>query len=107
MGVPLNAGAETIGALSLASTDPTVEYTAEQQSLLQAIADQVAGALVKARLLQETERRARQLTTLNDVTRQLTSTLETEPLLQSILQSAVDILNCQAGSLLLIDESHR
>ncbi len=105
MGVPLNAGAETIGALSLACTDPTVEYTGEQQSLLQAIADQVAGALVKARLLQETERRARQLTTLNDVTRQLTSTLETEPLLQSILQSAVDILSCQAGSLMLIDEA--
>jgi signal transduction histidine kinase/putative methionine-R-sulfoxide reductase with GAF domain len=106
MGVPLNAGAETIGALSLGCTDPTVEYTAEQESLLQAIADQVAGALVKARLLQETERRARQLTSLNDVTRQLTSTLETEPLLQSILQSAVEILNCQAGSLLLVDETN-
>ncbi|RPJ52296.1 MAG: GAF domain-containing protein, partial [Chloroflexi bacterium] len=105
MGVPLNAGAETIGALSLGCTDPTVEYTVEQLSLLQAISDQVAGALVKARLLQETERRARQLTTLNEVTRQLTSTLETEPLLQSILQSAVDILNCQAGSLLLVDEN--
>ncbi len=105
MGVPLNAGAETIGALSLGCTDPAVEYTAEQQALLQAIADQVAGALVKARLLQETERRAHQLTTLNDVTRQLTSTLETEPLLQSILQSAVDILNCQAGSLMLMDEN--
>lgn len=105
IGVPLNAGAETIGALSLGCTDPVVEYTAEQQSLLQAIADQVAGALVKARLLQETERRARQLTTLNEVTRQLTSTLETEPLLQSILQSAVEILNCEAGSLLLLDET--
>ncbi len=61
--------------------------------------------MVKARLLQETERRARQLTTLNEVTRQLTSTLETEPLLQSILQSAVDILNCEAGSLLLVDDA--
>jgi signal transduction histidine kinase len=101
--VPLNAGAETIGSLSLGTIDPVVEYTPEQQALLQAIADQVAGALVKARLLQETERRARQLTTLNEVTRQLTSTLESEPLLQLILQSAVDILNCEAGSLLLVD----
>jgi len=105
MGVPLNAGAETIGALSLGSDDPAFEYTYEQQALLQAIADQVAGALVKARLLQETERRARQLTTLNDVTRQLSSTLETEPLFQLILQSAVNILNCEAGSLLLVDEN--
>ena len=105
MAVPLNTGAETIGALSLGSQDPKVEYTTEQQSLAQAIADQVAGAIVKARLLQETERRALQLTTLNEVTRQLTSTLELEPLLQNILQSAVDILICEAGSLLLVDET--
>ncbi len=105
MAVPLNTGAETIGALSLGSKDSKVEYTSEQQSLAQAIADQVAGAIVKARLLQETERRALQLTTLNEVTRQLTSTLELEPLLQNILQSAVDILICEAGSLLLVDET--
>jgi signal transduction histidine kinase/putative methionine-R-sulfoxide reductase with GAF domain len=105
MGVPLNAGAETIGTLSLGSAEPAVEYTPEQSKLLQAIADQVAGALVKARLLQETERRARQLTTLNEVTRKLTSTLETDPLLQSILDSAVEILNCEAGSLLMVDQA--
>jgi signal transduction histidine kinase/putative methionine-R-sulfoxide reductase with GAF domain len=105
MGVPLNAGAETIGALSLGSADPAVEYTQEQSKLLQAIADQFAGALVKARLLHETERRARQLSSLNEVTRKLTSTLETDPLLQSILESAVEILNCEAGSLLMVDQA--
>ncbi len=105
LAVPLSAGAETIGALSLGSSDPRVEYTADQQNLAQSIADQVAGAIVKARLLQETERRALQLTTLNDMTRQLTSTLDLEPLLQNILQSAVDILVCEAGSLLLVDET--
>jgi signal transduction histidine kinase len=105
MTVPLNTGAETIGALSLASSDPRVEYTLDQQNLAQSIADQVAGAIVKARLLEETERRALQLTTLNDMTRQLTSTLDLEPLLLNILQSAADILVCEAGSLLLVDET--
>lgn len=103
-GVPLNAGAETIGALSIGSRDAASAYTPGQMDLIQAIADQAAGAIVKARLLQETERRARQLTTLNEITRQLTSTLETEPLLQNILESAVGILNCEAGSLFLVDE---
>jgi signal transduction histidine kinase len=41
---------------------------------------------------------------LNEITRQLTSTLESEPLLQNILGSAVDILNCEAGTLFLADE---
>ncbi len=103
-GVPLNAGAETIGALTIASRDPGVAYTPSQMELLQAIADQAAGAIITARLFQETERRARQLATLNDITRQLTGTLETEPLLNKILESAVNILNCEAGTLFLVDE---
>jgi signal transduction histidine kinase/CRP-like cAMP-binding protein len=103
-GVPLNTGAETIGVLSIASRDPSVIYTVEQVNLLQAIADQAAGAIVKARLLQEAERRTRQLTTLNEVARSLTSTLAIEPLLEQILYSAVEILNCEAGSLLLVEE---
>jgi K+-sensing histidine kinase KdpD len=62
------------------------------------------GAIVKARLLQETQQRAHQLATLNEITRQLTSTLEQEPLLRNILENAVIILNCEAGSLFLMDE---
>ena len=104
MGVPLNAGAETIGSLGIGSRDASVTYSRVQLDLLQAIADQTAGAIVKARLLQETQQRAYQLSTLNDLTRQLTSTLELEPLLQNILENAVSILNCEAGSLFLVDE---
>lgn len=105
MAVPLNAGATTIGAISLGSRDPATIYTSEQRNLLQAIADQASGAIVKARLLQESEYRAHQLATLNEIGRSLTSTLELQPLLNQILQSAAEILNCQAGSLLLVDES--
>lgn len=105
MGVPLNAGAESIGALTVASRDSGTTYTHAQLDLLQAIADQTAGAIVKARLLQETQQRARQLAKLTDVTRQLTSTLELEPLLQSVLESAISILNCEAGAFSLVDEA--
>jgi GAF domain-containing protein len=55
----LNTGAATIGVLSLGSRDSTIVFTEEQINLLQAIADQAAGAIVKARLLQEAERRTR------------------------------------------------
>ncbi len=103
-GVPLNAGAETIGALSVGIQESGAAYTRGQLGLLQAIADQTAGAIVKARLLQETQARARQLSTLNEITRQLTSTLELEPLLRTILQNAVNILDCEAGILFLLDE---
>jgi signal transduction histidine kinase/signal transduction protein with GAF and PtsI domain len=104
-GVPLNAGSETIGSLSIGSRDSNTTFTQKQLNLLRAIADQTAGAIVKARLLQETERRAKQLTTLNEITQQLTSTLEHEPLLQNILESAVQILDCEAGTLFMVDEN--
>jgi len=104
LGVPLNAGAEVIGAISLASRESTTIYTEQQLNLLQAIADQAAGAIVKARLLQETESHAKQLASLNDIGQSLTSTLDLQPLLNQILLSASDILNCEAGSLFLVDK---
>jgi len=51
MGAPLNAGTETIGALSIGSKESTVTYTRAQLDLLQSIADQTVGGIVKARLL--------------------------------------------------------
>ncbi len=104
MGVPLNAGAETIGLLSVASRDPAITYTEEQRDLLQAIADQASGAIIKARSLEDSENRARQLAKLNEIGLSLTSTLEIKPLLNQILESAVEILDCQAGSLFLVDQ---
>ncbi len=105
MGVPLNAGSETIGAISLGSRDPAIIYVTRQSEILQAISDLAAGAIVKTQLLSESERRARQLAKLNEVGRSLTSTLELNPLLNRIMNSAVEILNCEAGSLIMIDEN--
>jgi signal transduction histidine kinase len=104
IGVPLNSGADTIGCLSLGNREPGIAYTQEQLTVLQAIADQAASAIVKDRLLHETEKHAHQLASLNEVARQLTSTLDLVPLLNNIMLSAVEILDCEAGSLLLVDE---
>lgn len=105
MGVPLNVGDETIGSLCLGSRDVATIYTEAQFDLLQAIADQTAGAITKARLLRETQRRARQLKILNEVGRGLTSTLKLNPLLHKILESAKEILDTEAGTLFLVDET--
>ncbi len=104
VGVPLNAGIETIGAMSLGNRDPSVVYSADQVELLQAIADQAAGAIVKARLLEESERSALQLNLLNEVARNLTSTLDLSNLLDQILDNAIDIIGCEAGTLFLVDD---
>ncbi len=104
MGVPLNAGAETIGVIVMAHTSTEVSYTEEQVGLVHAIADLAAGAIVKARLLEETRQRAAQLAALNRITRQLSSTLELPSLLEQILTNAVKLLAAEAGTLFLVDE---
>ncbi|MBL8055774.1 MAG: GAF domain-containing protein, partial [Anaerolineales bacterium] len=103
LGAPLNAGAETLGALIVAAADPTVIFSDDQAKVVATIADQAASALTRARLLQQAEQRARQLATLNEVSLTIASTLELDPLLQRIVQSAANILNCEAGSLFLTD----
>ncbi|MBN2470378.1 MAG: GAF domain-containing protein, partial [Anaerolineae bacterium] len=61
-------------------------------------------AIDKARLFRETEVRARQLTTLNEISTQLATVFQdNERLLQLITESAVEILEAEAGSLLMID----
>jgi signal transduction histidine kinase len=104
LGVPLNAGAQTIGVVSLGAYEAESPFTDEQLKIFAAIADQAASALVKAQLLQQADQRARQLATLNEISTSMGSMLEFEPLLQRIVQSSVDMLACQAGSLFLIDE---
>lgn len=103
MGVPLNAGSETIGAMVVASNDPAVQYSEDQLKVFWTIADQAASAITKTRLYQQAEQRARQLATLNEISLAIASVLELDPLLQRVVQSSTEILNCEAGSLFLAD----
>ncbi len=109
LGVPLNAAeGRCIGALALGSTDPNVTYTEEQTKLFWNIADLAATALYKLRLLEESNQLARQMQMLNATSSQLATLFEDiEALLQNIVESAVAILDCEAGSLLLVDEDAR
>jgi len=104
MGVPLNAGSGTLGAMTVASMDTAQTFADDQLRIFAAIADQAATALEKARLYSQTEERAKQLATLNDVAQVITSTLDLDTLLQRVLESAVTILGCEAGSLFLVDD---
>ncbi|NDJ52093.1 MAG: GAF domain-containing protein, partial [Chloroflexi bacterium] len=105
MGVPLRAGNRTLGLLAVSSYIQGVMFTDDQLKVFWSIADQAATALDKSRLFRETEQRALQLATLNNIGKELVSTLDLESLLRRIMTSAVDILNAEAGSLFLIDEN--
>ncbi|MFQ3565751.1 MAG: GAF domain-containing protein [Aggregatilineales bacterium] len=102
MCVPLAAGGQTLGAMAAGSTTPGRIYTDEQVKIFNDIGALAAASLDKARLFVETDLRARQLSALNDISRQLVAAeSDLEELLQFITASATDILDAEAGSLLL------
>jgi len=104
MGVPLSAGDQVIGVMNVSSFNPDVIYTDEQLTIFSAIADQAAAILDKARLYREMEERNRQLAVLNEVGSVITSTLDLDKVLSLIMEKAVQLLQAEAGSLILIDE---
>jgi signal transduction histidine kinase len=103
MGAPLTAGNQVIGVMNVSSFDPAVTYSEEQLQFFSAIADQAAAILDKARLYQEMEERARQMTALNEVGSVITSTLDLRTVLHLIMDKAVELIQAEAGSLVLVD----
>jgi signal transduction histidine kinase len=104
MGMPLSAGDRVIGVMNISSFDSGVTYSEDQQQFFSAIADQAAAILDKAHLYQEMEERARQLSALNEVGSVITSTLDLSAVLNLIMDKAVELIQAEAGSLVLMDQ---
>ena len=65
----------------------------EEQMLVKQVADQLSLALENARLFQEAQRRAREMTALAEVAREISATLELQGVLDRIAHQAMEILN--------------
>jgi signal transduction histidine kinase len=105
LGVPLIAHDNTIGVMSISSHREGYSYRDEHIELVTTIAAQAAVAIENARLLQRSERQARQLATLNQIGRTLTSSLDPERVPSLIMEQATDLLGVEEGSLLLSDDT--
>jgi signal transduction histidine kinase len=107
MGVPLIAGNNTLGVLAVGTSEANKTFSEDQAKILENIGSLAATSLDKARLFAETNTRARQLSALNDISQKLASELNVENLLELITSSAVEILDAEAGSLLLMVEDDK
>ena len=83
--VPLIAGDTVIGTMSLQSYRRHA-YRESDQRVLSAMANQAALAIQKARLFAQEHKRARQLETIDQVSRQVTATLELPDLFQRVVR---------------------
>jgi sigma-B regulation protein RsbU (phosphoserine phosphatase) len=83
--VPLIAGETVIGTVSIQSFRRNA-YQDSDQRVLSAMANQAALAIQKARLFAQEHKRARQLETIGQVSRQITATLDLPSLFKRLVQ---------------------
>jgi PAS domain S-box-containing protein len=75
----------------------------EEQMLVKQVADQLSLALENARLFQEAQRRAREMTALAEVAREISATLELQGVLERIAHQAMEILNAITSAVYVPD----
>jgi len=104
LGVPILSGKKAIGAISVESTQEEDQFTEDDMHLLTTLASNVGVAIEKARLLEETQRNAREMAAIAEVGREISATLELPVVLERIAVRARDLLNAQNSAVFLPDE---
>jgi signal transduction histidine kinase/HAMP domain-containing protein len=110
LAVPMLRDGQPIGTISVGRLEPR-PFTDKQISLLQTFADQAVIAIENVRLFKELEARTRELTrsvdrltALGDVGRAVSSSLDLEQVLTTIVSRAVQISGMDAGAIYEYDE---
>ncbi len=102
--VPLSVWGEVIGSLDIQS-EQNESWSEDDQVILQAVADEVAGALEQARLIDEVQRRATQLRITAEIARDATGVLDADILLSRSINLIRDRFDFYHVSAFLIDEA--
>ena len=74
------------------------KWSEEEQLLVKQVTDQLSLALENARLFQETQRRAQEMTALAEVGREISATLDLQTVLERITIYASDLLNATSAA---------
>jgi sigma-B regulation protein RsbU (phosphoserine phosphatase) len=103
LAVPLIVKNRVIGVFDIESEIPSF-FTAEHQRLLELVASRVAIAVENARLYTRISRQAQTLAVLNEISREITSILDLDDLLERIGQLLKRVIDYQMFTILLWNE---
>ena len=103
LGVPIMAGGQAIGVISVQSTTRENAFGDDEVRLLGTIAANAGSAIRTAQLHAETQHRAQEMATLAEIGNDIASTRELEPVLERIAQHAKEIMRVQDMTITLRD----
>jgi adenylate cyclase len=104
LAVPLQVRGRTIGVVEIINTQNGAEFTSEDVTLASALASQAAVAIDNARLNEGLQRQLKMFDRLIHVSTQLGTTLQLSELLKLIMDSAKEMFQVEACSVILVDE---
>ena len=103
--VPLRRGEQPVGVVVIDQMSLSNAFTAEEEALAVALAQQAALAMENARLFHSAEQRAEQLQALNQVASTLSSSLQRGELIAALLGQLQKILPFETATLWLRQEN--
>lgn len=103
MALPLTSRGLVLGAISIQS-DREAAFSQEDITSLQTMADHLANAIENARLFEQTEERAKELTVLNEMARAYTQTMDVEHLIEDTFTYTNHLLNAENFYLALYND---
>ena len=103
LGVPLIVREMIIGTMAIGSSDPEVHFQQKEIDLLYNFAHQAAVAIGNAKLYEDSLAKIKQLTTLYEMGKTLSSTLDLDDLFKKALELLKERLGYTACGILLLD----
>ncbi len=104
VGVPIISNKQPIGVISVQSIHQEGLFTEDDMHLLTTLASNVGVAIEKARLYEETQRRAREAAAIAEVGREISATLDQKVVMDRIASRAFDLLKGDLAAVYLISE---
>ncbi len=104
LAVPLIIKNRVIGVIDIEAPQPGY-FTEDHKRLLSLIASRIAAGIENARLYTRVSRQAKTLLVMNEISRDLTSILNLDQLLQRVGEAVTRLIDYQMFSVLLLDAS--
>lgn len=102
--VPMRIGENIIGIIS-AQSYAASSYGSEEQALLEMLATHAATAIENTRLYNETQRRLRELETINKLSSAMRTTQSQSEMCRILLDETLNVLKTENGSVWIYDSS--
>lgn len=104
VGSPIKYGEQFLGVLIVDRLLDKSPFSGEEVNLLGLLANQAAIAIENARLHDETKRRLEELSAIEEIVDELSSTLDFDKMMRLVLDKALEATHTSVGAIAVVDE---